>query len=128
MSADLLVQTGWAAALFVAGLIHLIPVGGVVSARSLGRLYDLRLEDPGTVLLLRHRALLFGLLGLFLIVSAFMPPLRMAASLAALFSMLSFVVLAAGQELSAALRRVVRIDLVLSLVLAALLVAQAFSA
>jgi hypothetical protein len=44
---------------------------------------------------MRHRAVLFGLLGLFLIVAAFRPMLRTAAFIAGLISVVSFLWIAA---------------------------------
>lgn len=111
--------SGWllAFALALSGLVHLLPVSGAISARRLHALYGMDGTDPVTLLLLRHRALLFGLLGVFLLLAAFTPAWRIGASVVALFSMLSFVALAAGQQLGRAVRRIARIDLVLSTLL-----------
>ncbi|MEX0346275.1 MAG: hypothetical protein AB3N20_15230 [Rhizobiaceae bacterium] len=80
--------------LFIAGLIHIAPVTGVLGAETLTRLYGMRFESPEVVLLLRHRAVLFGMLGLLLLAAAFVPGLRAIAVLAAAVSILSFLVLA----------------------------------
>ena len=62
-----------------AGLINFLPVMGLISASRLQALYSIELSDPNLVVLMRHRALLFGLLGGFMIWSAFNPSLLPAA-------------------------------------------------
>ncbi|MGQ0698084.1 MAG: phosphopantetheine adenylyltransferase [Panacagrimonas sp.] len=119
------VEYGFVASLLAAGLIHLIPVSGAISARWLHALYGISVSDDTLILLLRHRALLFGLLGLCLVVASFTPAWRTGAAELALVSMLSFVALAGGrQEVTPAIRRVIRTDLVLSAVLGTTLVAR----
>ena len=53
-------------ALLIAGAIHLLPLSGVTGAAALERLYGVAVDSPDLALLLRHRAVLFGLLGGFL--------------------------------------------------------------
>ena len=78
---------------FVA-LVNLAPVSGVLSADRLEALYGLTFADPNLLVLMRHRAVLFGIVGGLLAVSVFRPALRNAAFAAAAVSMASFVVLA----------------------------------
>lgn len=112
--------------LVAAGVLHLLPLTGVLSAARLESLYGIPVRDPALELLLRHRALMFGLLGALMIAGAFLPALRSAAIVAALLSMIGFVALAAQiGTLSPALRRVAVADLVATL---ALLVALALQA
>ena len=93
------------------GLIHLLPLAGVLGAESLARLYALPFEDPSLQILMRHRAVLFGLLGALLVAAAFRPALRPLAFMAGLASVLSFLVLAgAVGGYNAALARVVAAD------------------
>jgi hypothetical protein len=67
---------------------------------------------------MRHRAVLFGIVGGLLIGAAFYLPLRTAAFVAGLVSMLSFVAVAyLVGEYNDELRRTVVIDLVASLLL-----------
>jgi hypothetical protein len=94
--------------LIAAGIVHLLPAVGVLGARQLQRLYGLPLSDADLLVLMRHRALLFGLLGAGLIVAAFHPALRTAMLIAGLVSTAGFCLLASG--LGAALRRVAIID------------------
>lgn len=83
-----------AALLILVGVINVIPLIGIVSAPRLQSLYGLAALDPQLTLLLRHRALLFGLVGSVIILSAFMPALRVISYPMALLSMVGFIVLA----------------------------------
>jgi len=97
--------------LIAAGVVHLLPAVGVLGARQLQRLYGLPLSDPDLLVLMRHRALLFGLLGAGLIAAAFQPALRTAMLIAGLVSTAGFCLLAfPAPELGAALRRVAIVD------------------
>ena len=82
------------AMLVVAGLIHLLPVPGVLGSDQLATLYGLPFSEPNLAMLMRHRAVLFGLLGLFLICAAFMPAFQTVAFIAGSISVTSFVWLA----------------------------------
>ncbi len=99
----------------IVSLINLAPAIGALSAKRLQALYGIGLEEPNLVALMRHRAVLLGIVGALLAVSAFVLSLRPAAYAAAFTSMLSFVLIAVlvrgyNQEL----RRVVWADLVAS--------------
>ena len=101
------------------GLVNLAPITGVTSARALDRLYGTELEQGHLVtVLLRHRAVLLGLVGVGLVAAALRPELALAASSAGLVSMLSFVVVAARRR-EREVRRIVGIDAVASLALVA---------
>jgi hypothetical protein len=82
------------ATLIIVGVIHLLPLAGVLGARRLEQLYGIAFDEPNLVILMRHRAVLFGLLGAFLVFSAFNPPSQSMAFLAGWISVLSFLVLA----------------------------------
>ena len=115
---DRLSEWALAATLFAAGVIHLIPGIGVLSAQRLQALYGVSLHDPTLILLLRHRAILFAILGVFFVTAAlFQPTWRVTASLVALLCMLSFVLLA-GDVPGAAIQRVARVDIVVGVALA----------
>ncbi len=81
-------------ALVIAGIIHLLPAVGVLSADRLHALYGIRLADDTMVLLVRHRAVLFGLLGTFFVYAASVPAYHSLAISAGLVSVLSFLMLA----------------------------------
>ena len=80
--------------LVIVGVIHLLPLGGVLSAEQLTALYGVLFGDPNLVILMRHRAVLFGLLGLFLIFAALRRSMQPAAFVAGFASVLSFLYLA----------------------------------
>lgn len=80
--------------LVLVGIIHLLPVSGVLGVERLTALYGISLGEPNIEILMRHRAILFGLLGLFLVYAAFQPSLQPQAIVAALVSVVSFIAIA----------------------------------
>jgi hypothetical protein len=80
--------------LIITGIIHLLPLSGVLGVERLSALYGTAFSDPNLVILMRHRAVLFGLLGLFLIFAAFKPAWQPLAFGAGFISVLSFLWLA----------------------------------
>ena len=80
--------------LIIAGIIHLLPLSGVLGADRLSALYGTTLSDPNLVILMRHRAVLFGILGLFFVFAAFRPTFQPLAFLAGFVSVTSFLWLA----------------------------------
>jgi len=97
--------------LLVAGIIHLLPLAGVLGGERLNALYGLALDEPNLQILMRHRAVLFGLLGALLVAAAFIPGLRSLALIGGLLSVISFLLLAWSAPLyNEALRRVVVAD------------------
>ena len=97
----------------IAGLINIIPVTGVLGPARLEALYGQTFADADLVLLMRHRAVFFGLLGVFLIAAAFQSHLRTLAAVAGLVSMGSYSLLALPlAEHGAAVQRVFWADLV----------------
>lgn len=112
-------------ALLVAGIIHLLPVPGVMGVSTLARLYGIEVSDPNTAILLQHRALLFGLLGVLMLVAVALPWLRVTVLTVALFSAASFIVVAlAVGGYNPAIGRVVVADVLASMLLAVGLVAE----
>lgn len=101
------------AMLVVVGLIHLLPMVGLFGSARLSALYGLPFDEPNLAILMRHRAALFGLLGLFFVVSAFQPAWQGLALFAGLASVLSFLWLAwSVGGCNERLRRVVIADVV----------------
>ncbi|MCA3227274.1 MAG: phosphopantetheine adenylyltransferase [Burkholderiales bacterium] len=112
-------------ALLFAGIIHLLPVPGFTGVSTLARLYGIEVNDPNTAILLQHRALLFGVLGVLMLSAIALPWLRVTALTVALFSAASFIVVAmAVGGYNTAIGRVVVADVVASVLLAAGLVAE----
>ena len=112
-------------ALLIAGLIHLLPVPGVMGATALARLYGVEVVDPNTAILLQHRALLFGVLGVLMLGAIAVPGLRVAVLTVALCSAASFIAVALWVGgYNAAIGRVVTADVVASVLLAAGLCAE----
>lgn len=97
--------------LLLLAIIHALPLLGVLGGPRLASLYGLGPLDANLEILLRHRAVLFGLLALFLAYAAFRRPLQGLALLAAGISVLSFigVALQVGGY-GAAIATVVRVD------------------
>jgi hypothetical protein len=99
----------------VVGLVNALPVLGVLGAQRLELLYGMPFAGDDLVLLMRHRAVLFGLVGGLLLAAAFLPALRVVATFVGLGSMLSFVVLALPLDgHGAAIQRVFWADVVAS--------------
>lgn len=82
------------AMLVIVAIIHLLPLSGVLGGERLAALYGLSFNDPNLAILMRHRAVLFGLLGLFLLFSAFRTQFQAIAFIAGFVSVVSFLWLA----------------------------------
>jgi hypothetical protein len=105
--------------LFSVGLLHLAPAVGVAGGERLAALYGAVPDDPNLLLLLRHRAVLFGLLGLFLVVAAFRVQWHGIALGVATVSVASFLWLAAvGGPVNPQVARVVTADIAAMVALA----------
>ncbi|WP_339844601.1 phosphopantetheine adenylyltransferase [uncultured Halopseudomonas sp.] len=99
--------------LVLVGIIHLLPVSGVLGVERLAVLYGVSLGEPNIQILMRHRAVLFGLLGLFLVYAAFQPSLKPLAIIAGFVSVVSFIAIAwSVGGYNDALRKVVIADII----------------
>ena len=78
-------------ALVIVAIIHLLPLPGVLGARRLETLYGIPVAEPNLEILMRHRAVLFGLLGGFILAAAFLPHLQPSAFVLGFASVLSFL-------------------------------------
>ncbi len=110
--------------LIVVGIIHLLPLIGVAGSERLKSLYGIDVEERNLLILMRHRAILFGLFGVFLIYAAFRPDIQLMAILAGLASVVSFICISrliGGYN--SAIHKVIVIDIVavIMLVIAAIL-------
>jgi hypothetical protein len=77
--------------LIVVAVIHLLPFSGVLSAKRLTALYGLSFDEPNLEILMRHRAVLFCLLGVFFIYAAFQVKYQPIALIAGFISVVSFI-------------------------------------
>ena len=77
----------------IAGLVNFAPITGMLSADMLASAYGITAPDGDLLILLRHRALLFGIVGGLLLVAAFRRHLQPAAIVAGMVSMIGFIAL-----------------------------------
>ena len=99
--------------LVIVGLINFLPVVGVVAAQRMESAYAISLQSAELQILMRHRALLFGILGGFILFSAFNPNYQWAAMAMAGLSMIGFALLALTTgSYNAELGRVLTADIV----------------
>lgn len=106
-------QTIITVCLLGASIIHLLPIIGILGSGQLAKLYGVAISDPNLLLLMRHRAVLFGLLGLALLWSAFYSPIRSIIILLGLVSTISFVLLAMlDQTYNQQISKVIKADVV----------------
>lgn len=116
-------------ALLIAAVIHLLPLAGVLGAAKLSSLYGIDIANPDLVILMRHRAVLFGLLGAYMLYAVFAPQHRAVALVAGLVSVVSFLALAHGAgSYNASIGRVVVADWIALAALVAGSVANALGA
>ena len=57
--------------LILVGIIHLLPLSGVLGKMRLRALYGIEVDETNLAILLRHRAVLLGLIGALMIEAAF---------------------------------------------------------
>jgi hypothetical protein len=81
--------------LLVAGIINLLPLSGVLGRSWLLSLYGQEIASVDMEILLRHRAVLFGIVAVVLFASIRLVHWRGAAILVAGLSMASFIAVAA---------------------------------
>ena len=106
--------------LIVVGLINFLPILGVLSADRLSQAYNTPITSPDLEILMRHRALLFGIVGGFVLYAVFVPAYQGAAMLMAGVSMFGFLLLVwQVGGYNTALRKVMLVDVVGILCLAA---------
>ena len=97
--------------LIVVGIINFLPVFGLFSNKSLESAYSITIADNNSSILMRHRALLFGLIGGFTILAAFVEKYQDAAIVIAGISMVGFIILGYSTgEYNSAISRIMLID------------------
>ena len=103
----------WTCLVLVAAAINLAPLLGAFAPERMTALYGVNLDDPNLQVLMRHRAVLFGIVGGLLLVAAFHPPLRTIGYAVGFASMLSFLLIAwLVGGYSAEIQRVILLDVV----------------
>lgn len=113
--------------LFLVGVINLLPVIGVLSLDKINQAYGLSVSDNNLAILLRHRALLFGLIGGFIIYSVFNPEYQIAAMILAAISMLGYLIFFASVgDSNSALLKVAQIDIIGVILLLAAIIIKCF--
>lgn len=116
-------------ALALVAVIHALPVLGIVGDKGLTRLYGDSQLTSGIALLLRHRAAVFATLAGLSIAAIFVETWQVPVLLFALGSVVSFVALwISTRERSPAINRVAYIDLALTPIILAGLIAAWTSA
>ena len=106
--------------LLIIAIIHLLPITGFLSSERLKILYAIEVEGAELEILMRHRAILLGLLGAFFAYAAFVPSIQPIAFIAAFVSIASFFYLAFSVGgYNEAIRRVVIADVVAAVCLIA---------
>jgi hypothetical protein len=94
------------AMLVVVGVIHLLPLSGVLGSERLAVLYGLSFNEPNLAILMRHRAVLFCF-------AAFRPAWQTIAFVAGFVSVVSFLGLARSiGGYNALVARVIMADIV----------------
>ncbi|MFD8562819.1 hypothetical protein ACWDOR_33315 [Streptosporangium canum] len=103
------------ALLVIVGMVNLLPGAIAFAPSRITTAYGVPITGPGTAdltVLLRHRAVLLGLVGACLLCAAFIPSLRTTAITAGAVSMGSFLLLSLSTPgLNEATTRVARIDM-----------------
>jgi len=101
------------AMLVIAAIIHLLPLSGVLSGERLSILYGISFDENNIEILMRHRAVLFGLLGALLLYTAFNVQYQLIGLMVGLVSVVSFLLIAKSVgDYNAELSRVFLADLV----------------
>jgi hypothetical protein len=118
------VDVAVALVLVVTGVIHLLPIVGVRSGPAVARLYGVPDPEPGTELLLRHRAVLLAMVAVVCFAGAADQDVRPLALAVGVVSTAAYVALC-RRAATAELHRVAVIDAALLVLLVAAAVAVA---
>jgi hypothetical protein len=105
--------------LFVAGVINLLPSLLAFLPEKTAKSYGIEIPNANYELLLRHRAVLFGIVGGLMIYSALVKKHYELSTIAGLVSMTSFIILyfIIGKDINQELKKVMMIDVVATLIL-----------
>ena len=115
--------------LLIAAFIHLMPLVGLLGADKLQSLYGVEINDPNLLILMQHRAVLFGIVGALLVLAVFKSDYRWLAIIVASISAVSFLFIAiTSGGYNASVKTVVNADIVAILALASAAVAMVLAA
>ncbi len=105
--------------LFVAGLINLLPSLLAFLPHKISQSYGIEIPNSNYELLLRHRAILFGIIGGLMIYSSIVKKHYEITTTAGLVSMISFIILffLIDNGISPELKKVMIIDVVATVIL-----------
>jgi heme A synthase len=105
--------------LFIAGLINLLPALLAFLPDKISKSYGIDIPNSNYELLLRHRAILFGIIGGLMIYSAIVKKHYEITTTAGLISMMSFIILyfLIDKGISSELKKVMMIDVVATVIL-----------
>lgn len=105
--------------LFIAGLINILPSILAFFPDKISKLYGIGIPNANYELILRHRAILFGIIGGLMIFSAITKRYYEISTIAGLISMVSFILLyfLIGKDISSELKKVMLIDIVATIIL-----------
>ena len=106
-------------ALFIAGLINLLPVLLAFLPEKISKSYGIDVPNANYELLLRHRAVLFGIIGGLMIYSAIAKKYYEIATTFGLISMISFTILYffIGKDINSELKKVMMVDVIATVIL-----------
>lgn len=100
--------------LFIAGMINFIPAILAFLPNKISASYGIQMPDQNFELLLRHRAILFGIVGGIMIFSAISKKYYSVAIVIGFISMISFLILykLINGDINPELTKVMKIDLI----------------
>lgn len=99
--------------LLIIAFIHIVPIIGFLGAERLESLYGVVIDSSDLEILMRHRAVLFGILGCFFARAAFKPAYQPLAFVAAAATLLPFFYLVFGADsANPSLQGLARADLI----------------
>jgi hypothetical protein len=101
-------------ALFLTGIVNILPTLGAFVPSKMKDAYGIDMPDANFELLLRHRAVLFGIIGGFMLYAAITKNHLTLASIIGLMSMISFLILyfVSAGHINESLTKVMKIDVV----------------
>lgn len=105
--------------LFIAGLINLLPALLAFLPDKIAKSYGIEILNANYELLLRHRAILFGVIGGLMIFSSITKKYYEISIIAGLVSMISFITLyfLIGKDINSELKKVMMIDVAATVIL-----------